>query len=403
MNLSFHYELSSRSSSDGRHSILIRCSQNRKHRRISTGILVRADQWNNDLKQVKRGHPTAKEYNKLLLEKLKKVMAAYTRLLEQHDEVNLDDVVQELSRNPNTNFFDFAYSTKMAEVKNSNKLGTYRRYEVVLNKLKVYAGHNLSINRMNYSFLKDYARYLSQDLKNTQDTVSANLSVIRTILNEADRRGLHSGQNPFNQLSLKYTDNTKQKLTAAELDRIFTTHLPNIPSVLLARDFFLACFLAEGCRAGDMIQMTQDQVVNGHLVYRQTKTGKQMATPIGKELHQILTRHTGPGKYIFPFLEQEPVINEIIINSKVTYINKYLKEVAKYCGIFKKLSTHVSRHTYTDLALQATSGNIYQVQQSLGHSSVRTTELYTRQSVNFQRTSAVGQIMELVKGANQSK
>ena len=79
-------------------------------------------------------------------------------------------------------------------------MGTYRRYEAVLSKLEVYAGKNLSLKSINYSFVKDYSLYLKTKLKNTDDTVSANLSVIRTVINEAIRHGLYTDNNPFDQV-----------------------------------------------------------------------------------------------------------------------------------------------------------------------------------------------------------
>jgi integrase len=83
-----------------------------------------------------------------------------------------------------------------------------------------------------------------------------------------------------------------------------------------------------------------------------------------------------------------------VVGSKLAYINKYLKEVAKYCGIFKNLSTHVARHTFTDLALEASNGNIYQVQKSLGHTSVKTTEIYSRNRVNYNKKSLLPDILQ---------
>ncbi len=250
---------------------------------------------------------------------------------------------------------------------------------------------------MNYSFIKEYSFYLKTKLKNTDDTVSANLSVIRAVLNEAIRHGIYTDRNPFDQIHLKYTDNTKEKLTAEELKRIFNTPLPQIPSLLLARDFFLACFLAEGTRAGDMMLMQPGNIVNKCLVFQQQKTGTQMVIPIVDQLWEIISRYRDRGQFLFPFLNDLDHVNELVVNSRITYVNKYLKELAKYCGIFKKLSTHVSRHTYTDLALLATDENIYKVQRSLGHSSVKTTELYSRKRVSFQRVSPMEPIIRLLE------
>jgi integrase/recombinase XerD len=394
MNVHFNLELSSRASSQAEKSILIRLTQNRQHRRMSTGIQVEEKHWDQDNQKVRKNHPLATEYNSILLSKIKELNTVYSKLLHQDSSTTADDIIRHLTRTQTTNFFGFAYSTKMEEIKSSKKMGTYRRYEAVLSKLEAYAGKNLPLKRINYTFLKEYSLYLKTKLKNTDDTVSANLSVIRTIINEAIRHGLYTDGNPFDQVKLRYTDNTKEKLTAEELKRIFTTPLPQIPSLLLAKDFFLACFLAEGTRAGDMMLMQPGNIVNNFLVFQQQKTGTQMVIPIVPELQEIITRHHTGGRFIFPFLNVDTVINEQVINSRITYVNKYLKELAKYCGILKKLSSHVSRHTFTDLALQATNENIYLVQKSLGHSSVKTTELYSRNRVNFERQSPIPDILQ---------
>jgi integrase len=228
--------------------------------------------------------------------------------------------------------------------------------------------------------------------------VSANLSVIRTIINEAIRYDLYKGRNPFDLFKLTYTDNTKEKLTLDEIHRFIHAPIPAIPSLLLARDFFYACFLAEGTRAGDMIGMKKEYLQQGCLVFAQQKTGAKMMIPVVPELMEIFNRyHSTEGIYIFPFLNKEAVVNEIIIGNKLAYINKFIKEVCKYAGILKKVSSHVARHTYTDIALQVSGGNIYQVQQSLGHSSVKTTEIYSRNRVNYTKQSMLPDIIKLIE------
>ena len=396
MNITFNLELNSGSSSAGEKSVLIRCTQDRKHRRIGTGISVAVKAWNKSKQQIKKSHFMATEYNNVIKNKLKAVIVVYNKLLEVQNPVTLEELMTSLSHDTMVNFYEFANRTKMEEIKASNKLGTYKRYEAVLNKFKGFTGHSLDIKKVDYNLLRKYELYLLNTIKNSRDTVSSNLSVIRTIMNEAIRCNVYEKHNPFEQIHLKYTDNTKEKLTAEELQRIFNTPLPPIQSVLLARDFFLACFLAEGTRGGDMVAMQKDNIINKHLVFKQRKTGKQMSIPITEELEMIFNRYISDEPFIFPLLNKVKVVNEISINSKLTYINKYLKEVSKYCGIFKNLSSHVSRHTYTDLALKVSGGNIYQVQQSLGHESVKTTELYSKNRVNYDKVSLLPAIIELV-------
>lgn len=396
MSVTFNLELNKSNTSSKEGSVLIRITQHRKSKRIGTGVTIPIKSWDKAHQKVRNNHPLSHEINNLINEKLRKVIAAYTKLLSENEEVSLDDIVMKTTSVPMTNFFAFAYSTKMEEIKSKKKLGTFRKYESVFNKFKEFTGEKLMLNQVNYPLLQKYALYLKTHYNNSQDTISSNLSVLRAVINEAIRHDVYKGRNPFDQFKLKYTDNSKEKLTSDELKRIFQSKLLSSRSIQIARDFFLACFLAEGTRGGDMIAMKKSYIINNCLCFNQQKTGSKMAITIVPELMDIFKKYMGDGEYIFPFLNNEKVVNEIIVGNKLAYINKYLKEVAKYCGIFKKLSTHVARHTYTDLALEASNGNIYQVQMSLGHSSVKTTEIYSRNRVNYNKTSVLPDILKSI-------
>ena len=214
MNITFTLELSSNNGKKREVSILIRMTQNRKLKRVATGIKILPETWDPVKKKIRKKHPLADQYNKVLDLKLTEVIKTYSKLLEVNGHVTPEDISRVLSKDTTTNFFDFAYGTKMAEIKSSNKMGTYRRYEDVLSKLEVYAGKSHSLKRVNYTFLKEYSLYLKNKLMNTDDTVSANLSVIQTNINEAIKHDLYIDHNPFDQVHLKYTDNTKEKLNA---------------------------------------------------------------------------------------------------------------------------------------------------------------------------------------------
>lgn len=398
MNITFRLEYNPAKDLKQLKPIFIRCTQNRKHKRIHTGVSLSAAHWNKQKQQVRKTHPQYQVYNQLIQTQLKQLLETYHHLMSTHKELNLQTLTEALQGNEQQDFFEFAFNTKLNEIKSRKKLGTYRRYETALNKFQAFTSGKLPIQQINYSLLKQYENHLITHHKNTRDTVSANLSVIRTIINEAIKYEFYKGRNPFDLLKLKYTDNSKEKLTLDEIHRFIHAPIPSIPSLQLARDFFYACFLAEGTRAGDMIGMKKEYLQQGSLVFTQQKTGAKMMIPVVPELMEIFNRHqTSEGVYIFPFLNKETVVNEIIIGNKLAYINKYIKEVCKYAGILKKVSSHVARHTYTDIALQVSGGNIYQVQQSLGHSSVKTTEIYSRNRVNYNKQSMLPDIIKLIE------
>ena len=57
------------------------------------------------------------------------------------------------------------------------------------------------------------------------------------------------------------------------------------------------------------------------------------------------------------------------------YMNRELKKIVKTCGITKKVSFHVGRHTFATNFLRA-GGDVVSLQSLLGHSNIRQTMIY---------------------------
>ena len=72
------------------------------------------------------------------------------------------------------------------------------------------------------------------------------------------------------------------------------------------------------------------------------------------------------------------VYNKLLpVNSNVRY-NAYLKEIADLCGIQKRLTTHVARHTCATTVLLTNGVPLETAQEFLGHSDIRTTQIYAK-------------------------
>ncbi len=80
------------------------------------------------------------------------------------------------------------------------------------------------------------------------------------------------------------------------------------------------------------------------------------------------------------------------ISSKTTIYNKQLKELQFICGIKTVLSSHITRHTYTNLLIENTENDIYSISRSLGHQRLSTTEHYLS-DFSTVRTDKVNQEM----------
>jgi integrase len=93
-------------------------------------------------------------------------------------------------------------------------------------------------------------------------------------------------------------------------------------------------------------------------------------------------------KFIFPILEDSmfstvkfdedmnmSISQYRLIDSKITLYNRRLKKLQQVCEIDQKLTSHLARHTYTNLMLSVNS-DVYEISKSLGHQRLSTTEHY---------------------------
>ncbi len=75
-------------------------------------------------------------------------------------------------------------------------------------------------------------------------------------------------------------------------------------------------------------------------------------------------------------------------------VNVGLKRIARNCGINRKLSYHMARHSYATLCLSM-GVPIETISQTLGHRSISTTQIYaeiTRTKINEDMTNLADRI-----------
>jgi len=80
----------------------------------------------------------------------------------------------------------------------------------------------------------------------------------------------------------------------------------------------------------------------------------------------------------------------VLSNQKV---NSYLKEIADLCGINKNVTFHLARHTFATTTTLSKGVPIETVSKMLGHTNIRTTQIYARIT-----NEKISQDMELLAG-----
>ena len=114
------------------------------------------------------------------------------------------------------------------------------------------------------------------------------------------------------------------------------------------------------------------------------KTKQFRRLKLVKQAQQILDIYRDDSNqlsdFIFPFLKNDVDYSNSKylskqISSKTTILNKHLRELSKNTGIDKKISTHIARHSFADMARKK-GMKLYDISKALGHSSLSITERY---------------------------
>lgn len=140
------------------------------------------------------------------------------------------------------------------------------------------------------------------------------------------------------------------------------------------RDVFLFCCYT-GFAYSDIYNFEYNAITKGMdgeywLSTERQKTGVKESVPLLPVAMGIITKYRG-----HPYCISA---NRLLpVNSNQRY-NAYLKEIADICGIEKKITSHIARHTFATTVTLANGVPIETVSSMLGHSSIRTTQVYAK-------------------------
>ena len=216
-------------------------------------------------------------------------------------------------------------------------------------------------------FIRDFCLYLKNVIGLTQSTIWIYSIPLKHIVTAAHYNGKIQ-RNPFAMYHVDPDHKEREFLTEEELDIFAGIELEN-PNFAFARDLFMF-----GCWTGisfvDIKNLTEDNVaiISGSpwIVSQRQKTGVPFKIKLIDAAIQIIERYK-------PLRKDMHLFN---IGS-LDMVNKRIKKVAKMCGIKKRISFHVSRHSFAVLALNY-GMPIESVSKILGHTDIATTQIYAK-------------------------
>lgn len=331
---------------------------------FKTNVYLRPEHWDKRTAQV-CNHPQADDLNSMLFEFVLHLQGIELSLWKRGVPATLSLLKDAMKKNRPVNV-TFPVFAKEYVQHSDRRQSTKENLITTINVLQEFRP-GLDFKDITYTFLKDFEVYL-REKGNGVNTVAKHLRQLRTLVNEAINQGyIHADAYPFRKYKIKQKKGRHEFLTPDELRKLENLEI-NDRKLRHVLDAFLFCCYV-GLRFSDFCQLTPANFikVNGKrwLHFKSIKTGIELRLP----LHLLFE-----GKAL-AILDKYNIAEFASLGSN-SEVNKCLAQITMIARIKKHVTYHTARHTCATLLIHQ-GVPITTVQKLLGHTSVKTTEIYS--------------------------
>lgn len=257
------------------------------------------------------------------------------------------------------------------------QIGTYKRYEVTKHKLSAFLKHqtcatDILLSDINPKFITDFEFYLKTVDHISQNTATKYLKILKKIIKVAVTNEWMV-KDPFQSFRCSNTQTNRGYLCQDELDIIEKKQFESERMTLVRDVFLFACYT--GLSYSDVFKLNRNHISTTEgckkviSVFR-TKTNEHCRIPVLSQASRILDKYAS-----YPECALKDKLLPVRSNQK---LNEYLKDMAELCGISKKVTFHLARHTFATTVTLANGISMEVVSKLLGHKNLRTTQIYAK-------------------------
>lgn len=367
--------------------IHFRIIKNRKSRYISSGLMIHIDEWDFANNKVKSKHRNSSRMNALLAKKASEIQDTVLEYETTNRSVTTDQLKQHIYGSKPIDFFEFAESLSNEYLKNE-QISVYNLSQIVIKKLKNFVGNKaICLQEITPDFLEKFEVHLRTDLNNNVNTTAKNIKFIRRVFNEAYRKDLIEHHIiPFRKYKFKTQKTERQYLTESELTSIENISLSKGSKTEMYRDMFIFASYAGGIRISDVLRLRWMDFDGSHIHITMRKTKEQISIKLPNKSLSIIDKYKpykeNSTSFIFPVLQgnfsklDAEQAHRVVMNA-TSAINNALDKIRKELEIPKRVSFHISRHTFATRALRKGIA-IDKVQKILGHTDIKETQVYAK-------------------------
>lgn len=372
------------SSIDGKEgSIYYQVIHNRVVRHIAADLNVHESEWNAEASSVTipAWIDSDRKHNLHIVQKhiIRDVLRLehIIRDLTLKGTCSADAIVDGYRKQTSTQSFSNFMDSVIGQLKRLNRERTSETYASALSSfMRFRKNKDVQLDDMDADLVMEYEAWLKMNGVSL-NTISFYMRILRATYNRAVEKGLTVQKHPFKHVYTGMDKTRKRAISLKDIKRIKELDLSGKPHWELARDMFLFSFYTRGMSFIDMAYLKKSDLKNGILSYRRHKTGQQLYIRWESCMEKIVAKYAAgcSGEYLLPILKLPSKKLRSQYKSTLFRINKYLKEIAKLCGIVTPLTMYVSRHSWASIA-KSKNIPISVISEGMGHDSEETTRIY---------------------------
>ena len=336
----------------------------RYHRKfISTGVKCYPHEWANGMVQY---NPNAQAYNEKIIGKLREVQKKFAQAKYMmggriSPAMLLESLTDRRNRSDkNSSFIEWMLVTLQARTDIQEQ--TKNRHRVVIDALLRYGGIRKFAD-LTPQRVMAFDEFLRHEKDRMQTTLKNYHKVVAGYTKKAKFDSLID-DDPYDHVHIERGKSKERRPLTEDEVLIIREWMPTSRQLEKARDLFIfSCYTGLAyADAQSFVFAEHTTIIDGkyYIDGARIKTGERYLTPILAPALDILKKWD----YRLP----------IMSNVRMNYS---LHEIEALLGINKPLTSHVARHTFATLTLSK-NVPIAVVQRLLGHSDIKTTQIYAK-------------------------
>lgn len=389
--------------SNGESPLMVRVCKDRKTKYKSLGISVKPEHWDFDKNKPKSNCPNRDYILKIILDKEAEFQKKMLELKAEDKEFTASTLIAPKAKIKIKAVGEFCKEL-IDEYKLSDKIGNAKVYNDLYTSLSKFTKSKLDIpfSHIDIDFLKSYEKWLRG--KNCKDTsISLSFRTLRSLYNKAiAAKYAKRTSYPFEEFKVsKFNTKTEKRAISKDvIKEIMKLDLKDKSEYMnFSRDMFIFSYLCGGINLTDVANLKKSNIVNDRLIYLRQKTGKKINVPVSENAKAIIQKYATfeiVNNYLFPILNDDIHKTEAQKYRRrkkvLRNINKNLKDISKLIGVDINITSYVARHSYATV-LKNSGVNIALIGETLGHSDLKTTQIYLDSFENSQIDEAMKNLL----------